>query len=144
METIKVSEQYHLIIRYFLLMFLMLLITGIWLLLLNSSFSFESFTNYYVQKSVFGLLEIVTPHLFAMGIVIFILTHFLALNTKHTNFNNKITLTLFTFMLLSNLSSFFITQSTTYMIWLKIISILLLLLFSSLIIFKVCKRTRKI
>ncbi len=144
METIKVSEQYHLIIRYFLLMFLMLLITGIWLLLLNSSFSFESFTNYYVQKSVFGLLEIVTPHLFAMGIVIFILTHFLALNTKHTNFNNKITLTLFTFMLLSNLSSFFITQSTIYMIWLKIISILLLLLFSSLIIFKVCKRTRKI
>ena len=144
METIKVSEQYHLIIRYFLLMFLMLLITGIWLLLLNSSFSFESFTNYYVQKSVFGLLEIVTPHLFAMGIVIFILTHFLALNTKHTNFNNKITLTLFTFMLLSNLSSFFITQSTIYMIWLKIISILLLLLFSSVIIFKVCKRTRKI
>ncbi|CAA6814512.1 MAG: Unknown protein [uncultured Sulfurovum sp.] len=123
---------YRIGIRYFLIMLLMLFVTGIWLLLLHASFSLESFTNYYVEKSILGLLEVTTPHLFSMGIVIFILTHFLSLNKKNSPFESKLTLTLFSIMLISNFSSFLITQETTYLIWIKIISTFLFLLLSLL------------
>lgn len=133
-------QLYSIGIRYFLVMLLMLFITGIWLLLLHTSFSLEGFSNYYVQKSVFGLLEVATPHLFAMGTIMFILTHFLSLNKKYTFFETKLTLTLFTFMLISNISAFLITQNTAYMLWLKIISTVLFFVFSLLTIWRVLLR----
>ncbi|CAA6800484.1 MAG: Unknown protein [uncultured Sulfurovum sp.] len=135
------KDIYAVVIRYFLLMFLMLLITGVWLLLLHSSLTLESFTNYYVQKTIFGLLEVVTPHLFAMGTAVFILTHFLSLNKKNSSYENKLTLTLFSSMLLSNLSVFFISEQSTWIIWIKLISTLLFLILSLLTIYKVFFRT---
>lgn len=135
------KDIYAVVIRYFLLMFLMLLITGVWLLLLHSSLTLESFTNYYVQKTIFGLLEVVTPHLFAIGTTVFILTHFLSLNKKNSSYENKLTLTLFSSMLLSNLSVFFISEQSTWIIWIKLISTLLFLILSLLTIYKVFFRT---
>ncbi|CAA6808273.1 MAG: Unknown protein [uncultured Sulfurovum sp.] len=134
---------YTAVIRYFLLMFLMLLITGIWLLLSHTSLSVESFTNYYVEKSFFGLLEIITPHLFAMGTTVFILTHLLSLNKKNTPYENKLSLVLFTLMLLSNFSLFFITEESTWMVWIKLISTILFFIFSLLSIYQVLLRTHK-
>lgn len=130
-------KHYTITIRYFLLMFLMLLITGVWMLLLHTPLNLESLTDYYVQKSVFGLLEVATPHLFAIGSVIFILTHFLSLKNKNTPFETKITLILFGMVLLSNLSGFFITDTISWMIWIKIISTVLFLLFSLMIMWRV-------
>ena len=135
------KEIHAISIRYFLVMTFMLLATGVWLLLLHTSFSLESFTDYYVQKSVFGLLEVLTSHLFAMGTVIFVLTHFLSLHKQNTVFENRLTLTLFLLMLLSNFSGFLITESTTYFVWLKISSIILFLLFSLLTMWRVFYRT---
>lgn len=135
------NKQYHLIIRYFLLMFLMLLITGIWLLLLHTSLTLESFSNYYIHKSVFGLLEVVTPHLFAMGTTVFIVTHFLSLNKKNTSYENKLTLTLFSSMILFNVSEFFISEQSTWIIWIQIIATLLFLMLSLLTIYSVFVRT---
>lgn len=129
-ETSKMIHLYRIGIRYFLIMLLMLFITGIWLLLLHASFSLESFTNYYVQKSVFGLLEVASPHLFSMGIVIFILTHFLSLQNKYTSFESKLTISLFTVMLISNLSTFLVTQNNMWIIWIKISTTILFLLLS--------------
>jgi hypothetical protein len=133
-------KPYAIVIRYFLLMLLMLFLTGIWLLLLHTSFSFDAFTNYYVKKSLFGLLEVTTPHLFAMGTVIFILTHFLSLNKKNTPFENKLTLSLFSLMLISNLSGFLVTEQATYLVWIKIISIILFFVFSFLTMWRVFYR----
>ena len=134
---------YTIAIRYFLIMLLMLFITGVWLLLLNSSLNIESFSNYYVQKSIFGLLEVVTPHLFAMGTVIFILTHFLSLNKKNTFFDNKLSLSLFSLMLISNLSTFLITEHTSWIIWIKLLSTALFLIFAILTMYQVLDRTYK-
>jgi hypothetical protein len=139
-ETSQMIKPYAIVIRYFLLMLLMLFLTGTWLFLLHTSFNIESFTNYYVQKSVFGLLEVTTPHLFAMGTVIFILTHFLSLNKKNTPFENKLTLSLFSVMLISNFSGFLVTEQTTYFIWIKIISIILFFVFSFLTMWRVFYR----
>lgn len=138
------KDIYAVVIRYFLVMFLMLLVTGIWLLLLHTSLTVESFTEYYVKKSLFGLLEVVTPHLFAMGTTLFIVTHFLALNKKNTPYEDKLTLTLFTVMLVSNLSVFFITEQTTWIVWIKSLSTLLFLIFSLLTIYRVFLRTYKL
>jgi len=128
---------YKVVIHYFLVMLFMLLVTGIWLVLLHSTLSLESFTSYYVQKSIFGLLEVITPHLFAMGTVVFILTHFLSLNKKNTPFESKLTLSLFSIMLISNLSGLLISENSTYFIWLKIISIIIFLVFSLLTMWRV-------
>jgi len=135
------NKDYKVSIRYFLLMSLMLLLTGIWMLLLHTSLSVDGFSNYYVQKSVFGLLEVATPHLFAMGTVIFILTHFLSLNRRNSSFESKLTLALFTVMIVSNLSGFIITEQTTYLVWVKIISTVLFLVFSLLSMWRVFLRT---
>jgi len=135
------NKDYKVSIRYFLLMSLMLLLTGIWMLLLHTSLSVDGFSDYYVQKSVFGLLEVATPHLFAMGTVIFILTHFLSLNRRNSSFESKLTIALFTVMIVSNLSGFIITEQTTYLVWVKIISTVLFLVFSFLGIWRVFLRT---
>ena len=135
------NKDYKVSIRYFLLMTLMLLVTGIWMLILHTSLSLESFTNYYVEKSVFGLLEVATPHLFAMGTIVFIITHFLSLNRKNSSFESKLTIALFTVMLVSNFSGFFVTEQTTYLVWVKIVSTLLFFIFMLLVIWRVFFRT---
>ena len=140
-ETSKVNNLYSIIIRYFLLMFLMLLITGIWLLLLHTTFNFTDFTNYYVEKSLFGALEIVVPHLFAMGMVIFILTHFLSLRKKNTYLESHLSSLLFLATILLNVSLFFITANTTLIAGVKLFSTLAFLLLSLFISWKVLKKT---
>ena len=140
METSIVNKLYKIVIHYFLLMLLMLLITGVWMLLLHTSLNIESFTDYYVKKSIFGLLEVVTPHLFAMGTVIFILTHFLSLKNKNSSFESKITLILFSLMLLSNLSMFFISETMAWLVWIKLLSTVLFLIFSLFIMWRVLNR----
>jgi hypothetical protein len=135
-----VHKLYTITIRYFLLMLLMLLITGVWMLLLHTGFSIESLTNYYLKKTLYGISELLTPHLFAMGTVIFILTHFLSLKNKNSAFESKVTLLLFMMMLISNFSLFLITDLTPWMIWVKLISTTLFLLLSLLTMWRVLFR----
>jgi len=133
-------QAYKITINYFLLMLLMLMATGIWMLLLQSPLAFESLQNYYVNKSLLGVLDVVSPHLFAMGAVIFILTHFLSLKNKNTALESQMSLLLFVSMLLSNLSLFVITDSTAWMVWLKLISLTVFLLTSLFLIWRVFRR----
>ena len=137
------NNLYAVSIRYFLLMLFMLLITGVWMLLLHTSLSLEGFSNYYAEKSSFGLLEVVTPHLFAMGIVIFVLTHFLSLKNKNSSLESKVTLLLFAMMILSNISVFFITETTKWISVIKFSSTLAFLLLCMFVMFRVFKRTQR-
>lgn len=137
LEITIMNKHYSLTIRYFIIMLLLLFITGIWMLFLHTPLNVEAFTNYYINKSIFGLLEIITPHLFAMGTTIFILSHFLALKNKNSLFESKIAIMLFTTMLISNFAPLIITTTATWIIWLKIISTLLFILLSLLISWKI-------
>ncbi|HHD75937.1 MAG TPA: hypothetical protein ENK95_03815 [Campylobacterales bacterium] len=130
-------QAYKITINYFLLMLLLIIITGIWIVLLQTSLNLETITNYYVNKSLLGVLEVLTPHLLAMGTVVFILTHFLSFKNKNTSLETKISTLLFLVMLLSNLSLLVITEITPWMIWVKIISLLLFLLFSLFLMWRV-------
>ena len=66
-------------LKYFFVMTFLLLATGVWMFVLHTSLSIEGVLDYYAPKTFFGLLETVSPHLFAMGLLIFVLTHFLPL-----------------------------------------------------------------
>ena len=136
------NTLYAIVIRYFLVMLLLLLITGVWMLLLHTSFSLESITNYYVKKSLLGNLEVITPHLFAMGTVVFTLTHFLALKCLNSSFESKVSLALFGVMLLSNLTPLGINETMAWLVWVKIGSTLLFLVLSLVIMVQVFFRTR--
>jgi hypothetical protein len=140
-ETSKMNNLYALSIRYFLLMLLMLISTGIWMLILHTTLEFESFSKYYVEKSSYGLLEVVTPHLFGMGIIIFILTHFLSLKKKNSKLEDKATLLLFSMSIILNISVFFITETTPWLAWLKLFSTLAFLGLSFFVMFRVWGRT---
>lgn len=123
-------QAYKVTINYFLIILLLMLVTGVWMVLLQTSLNLDNITDYYVNKSLLSILEVLTPHLFAMGTVVFILTHFLSLKNKNTALETQLSSLLFILMLLSNLSLFFITETTPWMVWVKLISLLLLLLFS--------------
>ena len=135
------NNLYALSIRYFLVMLFMLISSGMWMLLLHSTLEFESFTNYYVQRSTFGLLEVVTPHLFGMGIIIFILTHFLSLKKKNSSLETKATLLLFSVSIVLNMSVFFITETTAWVSWIKLFSTLGFLGLSLFVMWRVWGRT---
>lgn len=120
----------------------MLLFSGFWMFIEHTSLNIQELTQYYAQKSLFGLLETVNPHLFGMGVVIFTLTHFLALKNKNTPLESKLSIGLFTVMIFSNLSGFFIEESTILIAWIKLGATLLLMILSSILIVKVYFRTR--
>ena len=133
---------YSLTLRYFLILLFMLLLTGLWMFIEHTNVEIIQLTDYYAKKSFLGLLETISPHLFAMGTILFIVTHFLALERKNTRVESVITVLLFIVMLLSNLSTFFIGHEFIVFSWVKLIFTLLFILFSLFVMLRVFFRTR--
>ncbi len=121
-------------------MTIMLLATGMWMFTLHTTLSIGGVLEYYTPKTFFGLLETVSPHLFAMGVLVFVLTHFFAIikeieQKKYMWFS----LWLFIFMILTNISGFFIGQESDFFALLKLISTLGFVLYSMWAMLKVYK-----
>jgi len=134
--------QYGLSLRYFFLMTLLVLFSGLWMFLVNTSFGLEETSKYYAPKSFYGLLETVSPHLFSMAVLIFILTHFFAIvsGVEHKKFR-LFSVLFFVVMLLANVSGFFITETGVFFTLLKLLSTLLFTLFSFFALYKLFKIT---
>lgn len=132
--------QYGLALRYFFLMTLLVLLSGLWMFVSNTSLGIEGTAGYYAPKSFYGLLETVSPHLFSMAVLIFILTHFFAIvsGVEHKKFRLFSTL-FFVVMLLSNFSGFFITEQSLFFTLLKLLSTLLFTLFTLFSLYKLFK-----
>lgn len=118
-------------IRYFLVMVVMLLLTGMWMFALHTSFTIEGTLAYYAPKSLYGLLETVSPHFFGMGLIVFTLTHFFAIVLeveleKYSHFSILFFLTL----IVANLSGFFITEESLIFAVVKLIFTLLFFIFT--------------
>lgn len=114
----------------------MLLASGFWMFVLHTSLNLDITFKYYEKKSFFGILEIVTPHLFGMSIVFFILTHFLAV-VKNIKPLSSCAYMLFIVTIASNVSSFFIHEELSWFSLVKLFSTLLLLLCSIWIMFHI-------
>ncbi|MDQ7046015.1 MAG: hypothetical protein Q9M32_08900 [Sulfurimonas sp.] len=86
------TQAYKYSIAYFLLFTLLLLLSGALLFDDKIGFSIEGVLNYYLgneeaftqEKSAFGILKIILPHIFAFGLFCMVLLHFLVF-TKQRN-----------------------------------------------------------
>lgn len=123
--------NYLLPLKYFFVMSALLLLSGLWMFILHTSLTIYGVLNYYESKSFLGLLEIVNPHLFSMGVFVFVLTHFFSI-VKGVKQKKFVLFSIFFFitMLLLNLSVFFIFKGTLLIAFLKLFSTLLFLVFS--------------
>jgi len=118
--------NYTVPLRYFLVMTAILLLTGMWMFALHTSLSVGGVMDYYAPKSFYGLLETVNPHLFGMGLLVFVLTHFFAtLQGVEQKRYRLFSILFFMVMLLANMSGFFITQGEVFFSVLKLLSTLL-------------------
>jgi hypothetical protein len=129
--------HYNIALRYFLVMTLLLLFTGVWMFVLNTSLSIEGTGAYYAPKSFHGMLDTVSPHLFGMGLIIFILTHFFAIlkGVKQENFRT-FSLLFVLLMLLENLSGLFITEGGLIFSVIKLLSTLLFVVYTCVAMLK--------
>lgn len=84
------KTTYLFAIAYFALMSLLLLGSGLWLFIEKIGFDVEDIMIYYAgdstlglpAKTLYGQLEVVVPHLGAMGLFIMVMTHFLIFAPK--------------------------------------------------------------
>ena len=122
---------YSIPIRYMLIYVILILMSGLWLFLLSQGFdSSESVISTLknvittpAHKSVEGLIEVVTPHLFAIGTLIFVTAHFMLFSTK---ISQKVSLIvamlLFVFALLDIFAYFAITFGLVVSGWIKLVA----------------------
>lgn len=89
---------FHIPIRYLLLYVLALLGTGIWLFLLSQGLessgslpgTLQKILHSPEAKSLHNFVEVATPHLFAMGVMVFVVAHFMLFSTKISQKNSLI------------------------------------------------------
>jgi len=87
---VKDFRLYKIPIAYLLLYLVAILATGVWLFLLSqglqSSVSLGALLLDVAQapevKSLHNFIEVATPHMFAMGTLIFVVAHFMLFSTK--------------------------------------------------------------
>lgn len=123
---------YSLPIRYMIIYVILILMSGLWLFLLSQGYdSSESIISTLknlitapADKSVEGLVEVVTPHLFAIGALIFVTAHFMLFSTNVSlSISLKAAMLLFAFALFDIFSYFAITLGLVVSGWIKLVAV---------------------
>jgi hypothetical protein len=111
---------------------ILILMSGIWLFLLSQGSEcnesiiarLKSVITTPAEKSIEGLIEVATPHLFAIGTLIFVAAHFMLFSTK---VSQKISLIvamfLFVFALFDIFSYFAIIFGLVVSGWIKLVAL---------------------
>lgn len=124
----KNTHLYMIPIFYMVLFTVAILASGVWLFLLSQGFAEESFAATLsqiierpVSKSIHGLVEVVTPHLVSMGMLIFLVAHFLLFSTKVSKrFSKKLSVALFIAAFANIFAYFLISFDLVSSGWLKL------------------------
>ncbi len=123
---------YSLSIRYMLIYIILIIMSGLWLFLLSQGLecsesiisTLKNVVTTPAHKSIEGLIEVATPHLFAIGTLIFVTAHFMLFSTK---ISQKISLImamfLFIFALFDVFSYFAITVGLVVSGWIKLVAL---------------------
>ena len=123
---------YKIPIIYMLIYVILVLMSGVWLFLLSQGFeSSESIMSTLKNvvtapacKSVEGLIEVVTPHLFAIGTLIFVTAHFMLFSTKVSpKMSLRVAMLLFIFALFDIFSYFVISFGVVVSGWVKLVAL---------------------
>jgi len=123
---------YSLPIRYMLIYVILILMSGLWLFLLSQGLecsesiigTLKNVITTPAHKSVEGLIEVATPHLFAIGTLIFVTAHFMLFSTKVSQKMSLIVaMFLFIFALFDIFSYFAITFGLVVSGWIKLVAV---------------------
>ncbi|UPT77078.1 hypothetical protein MN086_08450 [Sulfurovum sp. XGS-02] len=125
----KNTALYNIPIIYMVIYVILILVSGLWLFLLSQGLEcnesvFSTLKSVVItpaEKSVEGLIEVATPHMFAIGTLIFVVAHFMLFST---NFSQKISLivamALFVFALFDIFSYFAVAFGLVVSGWIKL------------------------
>jgi len=134
----KNTHLYKIVIGYMLLFVVAILFSGGWLFLLSQGFGDTSIMDTLIRfidtpapKSLHGLVEVASPHLFAMGVLIFVVAHFMLFSNrfKH-NTSKSLAWLLYISALFDIIAYGFISLGMVVSGWIKLIALgLFLVLF---------------
>jgi len=132
----KNLKLYHIPIVYMLVYVVAILATGIWLFLLSQGLSSSTIMQTLTQivtvpepKSLHNFIEVATPHLFAIGTLIFVVAHFMLFSTKISQrFSLRVSVLLFIVALLNILAYLLIIFGVMVSGWIKLLSLALFVL----------------
>ena len=127
----KQLKFYHIPIAYMLLYVVALLGTGVWLFLLSQGLgstdiisTLSHIVNAPEAKSLHNFIEVATPHMFAIGILIFVVAHFMLFSTKVSKtFSLRISITLFIVSLLNIVAYLLIIFGVVVSGWVKLLAL---------------------
>lgn len=128
---------YAIPVKYMLIYVVLILLSGLWLFLLSQGLdnsesvihTLDNVINTPAAKSVEGLIEVATPHLFAIGTLIFVTAHFMLFSTKVSQkVSLMVAMFLFAFALLDIFSYFAITFGLVVSGWIKLLAMSLFVL----------------
>lgn len=134
----KHFKLYHIPIAYMIVYVLLILGTGIWLFLLSQGLGSANMMQTLSQivtlaepKSLHNFIEVATPHLFAMGTLIFVVAHFMLFSTNiPQRCSLRVSMLLFVVALLNIAAYLLIITGFVVSGWIKLLSIgLFVLLF---------------
>ena len=142
------TKAYKYSIVYFLVFSLLLILSGVLLFEYKIGFSVEQISSYYLgdedkfinPQTSSSILKIFTPHIFAFGLFIMVLLHFLIFTKKRSSKTLKAVIYLtFLSAILELLSPFGIINNIEFFAYVKLLSFIifdLLVLFSSWLLFR--------
>ena len=128
-------NTYKLSIVYFIFFSALLLSSALMLFLTKIGFGIEAITNYYLgnepsfiqAKTLAGLLKVVYPHIFSIGLLAMVLLHFIYFTSFKKNHKFKyLILVSYLAIFLEIFSGFFIILGATIFAFVKLVSFILM------------------
>ena len=126
----KNLHLYHIVIAYMLVFVLAILVSGVWLFLLSQGLSssdiletLKTVVHSPDPRSLHSFIEVATPHMFSMGVLLFVVTHFMLFSTRVSQkFSLTVSLLLFTTAFF-NISAYLVISIGLFVSgWIKLIS----------------------
>lgn len=132
----KNLHLYNIPLTYMLVYVVAILVSGLWLFLLSQGLAsadiLQTLTNIVnapEPKSLHNFIEVATPHMFAMGTLIFVVAHFMLFSTNVSQkFSLTVSLLLFTVALFNISAYLLISFGLVVSGWIKLFSMALFVL----------------
>lgn len=132
----KNLHLYTIPIAYMLVYVVAIIVSGLWLFLLSQGLASADILQTLINivnapepKSLHNFIEVATPHMFAMGNLIFVVAHFMLFSTNISQkFSLIVSLLLFTVALFNISSYLLISFGLVVSGWIKLFSMALFVL----------------
>jgi len=138
----KAQQLYTLSIAYFLVFVVAVFASGLTLFFVELGVgdldTFSTVISQMKPKSIEGIIEILTPHIMGMGLMLFVVAHFLLFSKKFSHtFSFRVFLALVFVVLIDQSAYLFISSGFEIFGWVKVFSLLVYAFLLSLLVWMV-------